>query len=63
MEKNSIRIVVDLQFQKSMESTFMDVHHIPGEEIRDFMPLGKLKMLVVSYNGIVSITDSTEVVC
>ncbi len=41
----------------------MDVHHIPGEEIRDFVPLGELKMLIVSYNGVISITDSTEVVC
>lgn len=63
LEKNSIRIVLDLNFQKSMESTFMDVHHIPGEEIRDFVPLGELKMLIVSYNGVISITDSTEVVC
>lgn len=41
----------------------MDVHNIPGEEIRDFVPLGELKMLIVSYNGIVSITNHTEVVC
>lgn len=41
----------------------MEVHGIPGDEIRDFMPLGKLKILIMSYNGIISITDSTEIVC
>lgn len=46
-----------------MESTFMDVHHIPGEEIRDFVPLGALRMLIVSYNGIISITNSTDIEC
>lgn len=41
----------------------MDVHHIPGEEIRDFVPLGGLRMLIVSYNGIISITNSTDIEC
>ena len=56
LDKNSIRIVIDINFKKSMESTFIDVHHIPGEEIRDFVPLGDLKIgpgdyLIIILNG------------
>lgn len=61
-EKNSIRIVVDLDFKKSNDSVYIDVKNIPGEEVRDFAPFGDLRMLLVSYNGIVSVTSSNQVV-
>lgn len=36
--------------------------NIPGEEIRDFAPFGDLRMLLVSYNGFVSVTSSNQVI-
>lgn len=61
-EKNCIRIVVDLDFKKSNDSVYIDVKNIPGEEVRDFAPFGDLRMLLVSYNGIVSVTSSNQVI-
>ena len=54
--------MVDLDFKKSNDSVFIDVNNIPGEEIRDFCPFGDLRMLIVSYTGVISVTSSNEVI-